>query len=80
MLSVALLTLATNVLTRLIKKTKISGTFVAMWLSIIGGAIYYIATNYYAIEREKLVWFVLGIYGASQLVYGLIIKQLPKSE
>lgn len=80
MLSVALLTLATNVLTRLIKKTKISGTFVAMGLAIIGWAIYYIATNYYAIEWDKLVGFVLGVYWASQLVYGLIIKQLPKSE
>lgn len=78
MLSAVLITLATNIITRLVKKLNIDGTFVAMGLALIGGAIYYIATNYYAIERETLVTFVLGIYGASQLVYGLIIKHLPK--
>lgn len=78
MLSAVLITLATNIITRLVKKLNIDGTFVAMGLALIGGTIYYVATNYYAVEREQLVKFAVGVYGASQLVYGLVIKQLPK--
>jgi len=77
MLSAILLTLATNVITWFVKKFNISGTFVAMGIAIIGWAIYYISTNYFAIEWKQLVEFVIWIYGASQLVYSLIIKRIP---
>lgn len=65
----------TWIITELSKRTKLSQTYVALWLAIIGGTIYYIMVNYYSVEWEKLVAFVAWVYGTSQIVYNLINKR-----
>ena len=49
-----------------------------MLVALVGGAIYYVATKYYPQTREIGVAFVMGVYGASQLVYNLVTKLTEK--
>lgn len=73
-MSTLLCWLLTWVITELSKKTKLSQTYVALWLAIIWGTFYYIMFNYYNVEWEKLVQFTVWIYWTSQVVYNLINK------
>jgi len=74
MLETALLWLLTQLLTRLSEKWKVSQTYIALWLSIILWAWYYIATKYYSIEWQKIVEFVGWVYASSQVIYNLTKK------
>ena len=74
MLSIVLIGFATNVLTRLAKKLNLSWTYVAMILAIVGWSLFYVATNYYAVQWEMLIAFIWWVYATSQIVYNLINK------
>lgn len=66
--------LAVNVITWLAGKLKISKTYVSIWLSFVGGTVYYVMTNYYPVEWDSVVIFVGGVYATSQLIYNLLKK------
>lgn len=72
--------LATWLITELAKKLHISATYVSLGLAFIGGTVYYVATNYYALQREEVVTFVTGVYWASQVIYNIIKKLTPENE
>ena len=75
---IALAGVLTSVLTWLAGKMKLSKTMVSMIVALVGWAVYYVATKYYPQTREMGVTFVMGVYGASQLVYNLVIKLTEK--
>lgn len=64
----------TFLLTKLSEKLKVSKTWLSIGLSLIGGTVYYVVSNYYALERSALVGFVTQAYASSQLIYNLIKK------
>lgn len=70
--------LATWFIALLGKKLHISATYVSLGLAFIGGTIYYIATNYYALEWQEVVTFVTGVYWTSQVIYNIIKKLSPE--
>ena len=72
--------LATWLITEVAKKLHISATYVSLWLAFIWWAIYYVATNYYAVEWNEIVTFVTGVYGTSQVIYNIIKKLTPESK
>jgi hypothetical protein len=72
--------LATWLITELAKKLNISATYVSLWLAFIGGTIYYVAVNYYQLERKEVVTFVTGVYWASQVIYNIIKKLTPENK
>lgn len=74
-MEIILIWLLTQLLTRLSEKWKVSQTYVAVWLSIILWAGYYIATKYYSIQRQQVVEFIAGVYASSQLIYNLAKKR-----
>lgn len=72
-----LLWLATQLITYLSKKTKLSQTYVAVILSIIfWGLIYilniYVDTN--SIQVDKLLWYVWWVYSTSQVIFNACMK------
>lgn len=71
-----LIALFVNFLTRLSQKTNLSQTHLSVLLSIIAGTVYYIATNYYSIERKELVNVVAEIYACTQIAYNLWKKYI----
>lgn len=75
---IALAGVLTSALTWLAGKFKLSKTMVSMLVALVGWAVYYVATKYYPQTREMGVAFVMGVYGASQLVYNLVIKLTEK--
>ena len=72
--SALLIGTVTYVLTFASKKTNLSQTWIAMILSLVVWAGYYVAINYYNFQWESLVKFVGGVYASSQLIYNLIRK------
>ncbi len=74
-MAILLIWLLTQLLTRLSEKWNVSQTYIALWLSIILGAGYYIATTYYAVQRQQVVEFVGGVYASSQVFYNLAKKR-----
>lgn len=74
-MEIALLWLITSVLTRLSNKFKVSQTYLAIILSILLGAWYYVATNYYQVERQQLVERATWVYASSQIIYNLLKKR-----
>ena len=75
---IALAGVLTSVLTWLAGKMNLSKTMVSMIVAHVGWAIYYVATKYYPHTLEMWVAFVMGVYGASQLVYNLVTKLTEK--
>lgn len=71
-LGMVLTGIGASALTRLAGKLGISKRLISVLLAIVGGAIYYVATNYYQATWESGVQFAVGVYGASQLVYNLL--------
>lgn len=83
-MKIVLLWVLTQLLTRLSEKTKLSQTYVAVILSILLWAWYYIATKYYSVQRQQVLEFVGGVYASSQIIYNLckkrgILDKLDKS-
>lgn len=74
-MEILLIGLLTQLLTRLSEKWKVSQTYIALGLSIILGAWYYIATKYYSVERQQVVEFVAWVYATSQVIYNLAKKR-----
>lgn len=74
-MEIILIGLLTQLLTRLSERWKVSQTYVAVGLSIILWAWYYIATKYYSIEWQKIVEFVWWVYATSQVIYNLAKKR-----
>ena len=74
-MEIVLIWLLTQLLTRLSEKTKLSQTYIALWLSIILWAWYYVATKYYAIQWQQILEFVGWVYASSQLFYNLAKKR-----
>ena len=70
-----LIWLLVEMLTKASEKWKVSQTYLAIWLAVILWAWYYIASTYYAVERQKLVTFVAWVYASSQLIYSLFKKR-----
>jgi len=70
--------LATWLITELSKKLNVSQTYVSLWLAFLGWAIYYIATNYFALERQEVVTFATWVYWTSQVIYNIIKKFTPE--
>lgn len=74
-MEIVLIWLLTQLLTRLSEKWKVSQTYVAVGLSIILWAWYYVATKYYSIQRQQVVEFVWWVYATSQIIYNLAKKR-----
>lgn len=74
-MEVILIGLLTQLLTRLSERWKVSQTYIAIWLSIILWAWYYIATTYYNIQRQQLLEWIGGVYASSQIFYNLAKKR-----
>ena len=70
-----LIWLLVEILTKASEKRKVSQTYLALWLAIILGAGYYVATNYYAIQRQQIVECMWWVYASSQLFYSLFKKR-----
>lgn len=74
-MEVILIGLLTQLLTRLSERWKVSQTYIAIWLSIILWAWYYIATTYYNIQRQQLLEWIGWVYASSQVFYNLAKKR-----
>lgn len=74
-MEIILIGILTQLLTRLSEKWKVSQTYVAVGLSIILWAWYYVATKYYSIQRQQVVEFVWWVYATSQVIYNLAKKR-----
>lgn len=77
-MELVLIALLVNILTDLSDRFKISKTYLALGLSVVGGAIYFYFTTYNIELWKVLVANVAGIYASSQLIYNLIKKVLDK--
>ena len=75
MLESVLIGLLVEILTKASEKRKVSQTYIAAWLSIILWAWYYIASKYYAIQRQQIIEFIAWVYASSQLIYSLCKKR-----
>lgn len=74
-MEIALLWLIASALTWLSNKFKVSQTYLAIILSILLWAWYYVAINYYQVERQQLVEWATWVYASSQLIYNLLRKR-----
>lgn len=73
-MEILLIGFAVNVLTWVATKFKLSWTYVALILSLAGGAVYYLATNYYPDELKQVLIVLAWIYATSQTIYNLLKK------
>lgn len=84
-MEIILIWLLTQLLTRLSERRKVSQTYIALWLSIILWAWYYVATTYYAIQWQQVLEVVWWVYASSQVFYNLakkrwILDKIEKNE
>ena len=70
-----LIWLLVEIITKASEKRKVSQTYLALWLAIILGAGYYVATNYYSIQWQQIVECMWWVYASSQLFYSLFKKR-----
>jgi hypothetical protein len=69
-----LLWLLVQMITKASEKWKVSQTYLSIWLAILLGAWYYVATTYYSIQWQQIVERVGWVYASSQLFYNLFKK------
>ena len=69
-----LLWLLVNVLTWAAGRLKISKTYVALGLSVIGGWIYFYFTNYNPELRQELITNIGWVYASSQVIFNIFKK------
>jgi len=74
-MEIVLIWLLIEILTKISEKRKVSQTYIAIGLAIILWAWYYIATTYYAIQWQKMIEVMWGVYASSQLFYSLFKKR-----
>lgn len=74
-MEVILIWLLTQLLTRLSERWKVSQTYIALWLSILFWAWYYVATTYYAVQWQQVLEVVGWVYASSQVFYNLAKKR-----
>lgn len=74
-MEILLIGLLTQLLTRLSERWNVSQTYIALGLSIVLWAWYYIATKYYSIQWQQVVEFVWWVYATSQVIYNLAKKR-----
>jgi hypothetical protein len=74
-MEVILIWLLTQLLTRLSERWKVSQTYIALWLSILLWALYYVATTYYAVQWQQVLEVVGWVYASSQVFYNLAKKR-----
>lgn len=74
-MEVILIWLLTQLLTRLSERWKVSQTYIAIWLSILLWAWYYVATTYYAVQWQQVLEVVGWVYASSQVFYNLAKKR-----
>lgn len=74
-MEILLIWLLTNILTRASKTLKLSGTYMAIIISVVAWTVYFLATKFYIVEWKELMVFLGGIYATSQIVYGLLKKR-----
>lgn len=74
-MEIILIWLLTQLLTRLSERRKVSQTYIALWLSIVLWAWYYVATKYYAIQWQQVLEIVWWVYASSQVFYNLAKKR-----
>lgn len=67
-------------LTWIAGKLKMDKMTVSVIISLILGSGYYVATNYYHLSWDEASAFVMGVYGASQVVYNFIKKFTEKPQ
>lgn len=63
-----------NLLTWIIKKTKLSATYVSIILSFLGWIIYFYFTEFNPDWLETLMYYITWIYASSQIIYNLLKK------
>jgi hypothetical protein len=70
-----------NLITWIIKKTGISGTYLSIILSFVWWLVYFYFTEFNQQWLDTLIYYISGIYATSQIVYNLLIKLevFPKS-
>lgn len=69
-----LLWLLVQVITKFSEKFNVSQTYVSIGLALILWLGYYIATNYYQMERQQAVECFGWVYASSQIFYNLFKK------
>lgn len=69
-----LLWLLVQMITKASEKWKVSQTYLSIWLAILLGAWYYVATTYYSIQWQQIIERVGWVYASSQLFYNLFKK------
>ena len=74
-MEIVLIWLLTQLLTRLSERWKVSQTYIALWLSILFWAWYYVATTYYAVQWQQVLEVVGWVYASSQVFYNLAKKR-----
>lgn len=74
-MEVILIWLLTQLLTRLSERWNVSQTYIALWLSIVLWAWYYVATTYYAVQWQQVLEVVWWVYASSQVFYNLAKKR-----
>lgn len=81
-MEILLIWLLTQLLTRLSERWKVSQTYIALGLSVVLWAGYYVATTYYSVQWEQLLQWVTWVYASSQVFYNLAKKRwlLDKKE
>lgn len=73
-MEILLIWLFVNILTRVATKLKLSWTYVALILSMIGGVVYYVWSNYYPTEAKQALAVLAWIYATSQVVFNVLSK------
>lgn len=74
-MEIVLIWLLTQLLTRLSERWNVSQTYIALWLSILFWAWYYVATTYYAVQWQQVLEVVGWVYASSQVFYNLAKKR-----
>lgn len=69
-----LLWLLVQIITKASEKWKVSQTYLSIWLAVLFWAWYYVATTYYAIQREHIVQRAWWVYASSQIFYNIFKK------
>ena len=73
-MTAVLLWLVVQIITKLSEKWKVSQTYVSIWLALLLWVGYYVATNYYSIQRQQAVEWFGWVYASSQIFYNLFKK------
>ncbi len=69
-----LIGMAVNLFTYLMKKFKLSSTYLSIILSVIWWCVYFYFTEFNQAGLETVIYYITWIYTTSQIVYNVIAK------